>query len=113
MAPLRRCVHQGCPTLVKQGRCPAHEKTYDQRRGTAQERGYTYRWHLARTQFLSEHPLCIECKALKRRVVATVVDHVIPHKGDERVFWDEANWQPLCGYHHGQKTAREDGGFGR
>jgi predicted ATPase len=25
-------------------------------------------------------------------VQATVVDHVMPHRGDQRLFWDEANW---------------------
>lgn len=44
---------------------------------------------------------------------ATVVDHVIPHKGDKKFFWDENNWQPLCKRHHDIKTATEDGGFGR
>ena len=27
---------------------------------------------------------------------ATVVDHIIPHRGDMTLFWDSANWQPLC-----------------
>ncbi len=44
---------------------------------------------------------------------ADVVDHIIPHKGDQSLFWDSSNWQPLCKHHHDQKTAREDGGFGR
>ena len=43
---------------------------------------------------------------------ATVVDHIIPAKGSPELFWDEANWQPLCKYHHDAKTAREDGAFG-
>ena len=43
---------------------------------------------------------------------ATVVDHIIPHKGDMDIFWDEDNWQPLCKRCHDQKTATENGGFG-
>lgn len=31
-----------------------------------------------------------------RTVVATVVDHIVPHKGDKRLFWDSKNWQALC-----------------
>ena len=36
-----------------------------------------------------------------RRITATeVTDHVIPHKGDQALFWDHDNWQPACGWHH-------------
>ncbi len=31
---------------------------------------------------------------------ATVVDHVVPHKGDADLFWDRDNWQPCCKWHH-------------
>lgn len=47
--------------------------------------------------------------------VATVVDHVIPHKGDWTLFCGGMNYenlQGLCGRHHSMKTASEDGGFG-
>ena len=46
-----------------------------------------------------------------RRTPATVVDHIVPHKGDKKLFWDSGNWQPLCGPCHSRKTAKEDGGF--
>ncbi|WP_309242099.1 HNH endonuclease [Paenibacillus sp. S150] len=36
----------------------------------------------------------------------------MPHKGDMELFWNEANWQPLCASCHGIKTAKEDGGYG-
>jgi 5-methylcytosine-specific restriction protein A len=45
-------------------------------------------------------------------VPAAVTDHIIPHRGDKRLFWDANNWQALCLSCHGAKTAREDGGFG-
>ena len=35
---------------------------------------------------------------------ATVVDHVIPHRGDQKLFWDEDNWQALCKSCHDRKT---------
>ena len=35
---------------------------------------------------------------------ATVVDHVIPHRGNKQLFWDEKNWQPLCKSCHDLKT---------
>ena len=30
---------------------------------------------------------------------ATVVDHVIPHRGDQKLFWDEDNWQAVSYTH--------------
>jgi 5-methylcytosine-specific restriction endonuclease McrA len=49
----------------------------------------------------------------KQRVVtiAAVVDHIIPHKGDMRLFWNPNNWQPLCKLHHdSDKKIIEAGG---
>lgn len=81
-------------------------------RPSARERGYTTRWDKARAAYLRKHPLCAECQAQGRTVPATVVDHIRPHKGNRKLFWDTANWQPLCRRHHNEKTAREDGAFG-
>ena len=39
---------------------------------------------------------------------AIVVDHIIPHRGDVKLFWDQSNWQPLCEHHHNVKTKTED-----
>jgi 5-methylcytosine-specific restriction protein A len=25
-----------------------------------------------------------------------VVDHIVPHRGDKKLFWDSSNWQALC-----------------
>lgn len=44
---------------------------------------------------------------------ASVVDHIVPHKGDQKLFWRRSNWQSLCKRCHDVKTATEDGGFGR
>ena len=40
--------------------------------------------------------------------MATVVDHIKPHRGDKKLFWDRGNWQPLCEHHHNVKTMTED-----
>jgi 5-methylcytosine-specific restriction protein A len=56
--------------------------------------------------------MCVHCEEHGEDTAATVVDHIIPHKGDKRLFWDIKNWQPLCASCHGIKTAKEDGGFG-
>jgi 5-methylcytosine-specific restriction protein A len=43
-----------------------------------------------------------------RYVKATDVDHIVPHRGDSILFWDQNNWQALCHRHHSIKTRRED-----
>jgi 5-methylcytosine-specific restriction endonuclease McrA len=72
------------------------------RRKTA-ERGYGARWQRTRLHFLRENPACIMCKP--RLVPATVVDHIKPHRGDQSLFWDPANWQALCKLHHDSEKA--------
>lgn len=39
---------------------------------------------------------------------ATVVDHVVPHRGEELLFWDRSNWRALCKRCHDKKTGCED-----
>lgn len=70
------------------------------RRGSAASRGYDARWRRARLAFLAEHPLCERCTKAGRTTAATVVNHRIPHKGDQALFWDEANWEATCKPHH-------------
>jgi 5-methylcytosine-specific restriction protein A len=86
---------------------PRRIKTKDQR-PSASQRGYGARWQRYRAWFLAQNCACRECGR-----AATVVDHIRPHRGDYDLFWDELNHQPLCKRCHDQKTAREDGGFGR
>jgi 5-methylcytosine-specific restriction endonuclease McrA len=78
---------------------------------TSTERGYTYRWQQASKAFLGVHPLCQcpDCDDGRKRVtLATVVDHIIPHRGDMVLFWDsEHNWQSMSKPCHDRKTQRE------
>ena len=37
-----------------------------------------------------------------------LLDHIIPHRGDQKLFWDRSNLQPLCEHHHNVKTMTED-----
>ncbi len=51
------------------------------------------------------------CRAEGRAVAARVVDHVIPHRGDQQLFWDvEGNWQGLCFPHHNRDKQRMECG---
>ena len=109
------CAWPGCPELIYSIYCPTHERASERRRGSAHARGYTYRWHKASRAFLELRPLCADPYGLHGEIPAPaeVVDHVVPHRGDERLFWDRGNSQPLCRSCHSRKTALEDGGFGR
>lgn len=70
------------------------------RRGSFRERGYTARWDPLSRQFKRANPLCLGCKAAGRVEATTVTDHIVPHRGNRRLLWDEANWQPSCDWHH-------------
>ena len=89
------------------GYCPEHRVEKSRERGSSTDQGYGVRWRKARKAWLAEHPLCVECKEGGRVEAATVVDHIVPHRGDYEVFWDEDNWQSLCGLHHQRKSNEE------
>lgn len=117
------CCHPGCGKLVPGGvaRCQKHleqrqqedqkrQQQYDKRRGTSAQRGYGSRWKKVRVTYLQSHPLCVRCGEEGRLTPASVVDHIVPHKGDVALFWNSNNWQSLCKTCHDVKTATEDGG---
>lgn len=79
-------------------------------RKSARDRGYTHAWEKARARFLHLHPTCSMCAAAGRLTPATVVDHVVPHKGDPAKFWSEDNWQSLCKLHHDSTKRRVEMG---
>lgn len=93
------------------------------------QRGYGYRWQKARAAYLEAHPFCAYCMreaAIRTSAIdgvilecaerglavpyASVVDHIIPHRGDRRLFWDRSNWQSLCATHHSRDKQREERG---
>ena len=90
-------------------------------------RGYGYAWQKARVGYLLSHPWCVRClaeagvaaaepvKALGQcqqlgiaPPPAHVVDHIMPHRGDQALFWDKTNWQSLCFTHHSRDKQREE-----
>ena len=108
MKPKKPCKHPGCPLLTDHSYCEFHAKLHAEERAGASERGYDSRLRKARKQFLNAHPLCKHCEKKGKVTPATVVDHISPHRGDQRLFWDESNWQPLCKKCHDRKTRTED-----
>ena len=106
-APKRPCRYPGCPNLCVTGTyCEEHRKEWSPEtlRGSSSARGYDGRWRAARKLFLRKNPLCARCMERGVLTPATVVDHIRPHRGDQQLFWDESNWQPLCKDCHDLKT---------
>ena len=83
-----------------------YRREYDRRRGSARARGYDHNWDKASLAFKQANPLCIGCKAVGLIKPAKITDHIIPHKGDAKLFWDENNWQSCCQWHHDSVKAR-------
>lgn len=89
---------RACPECAAKRRA-----VFDKRRPSARARGYTKAWEKARADFLATNPRCARCGSL-----ASVVDHIRPHRGDRRLFWDRTNWQPLCASCHSSHKQREE-----
>lgn len=122
-AALRYCSHPGCSEKTPAAVCPKHRRQSEQERGSAASRGYGGRWRLVRRYWLDEHPfcgdrltgpsgvhsLCVTTAQGRNATLGDVVDHIIPHKGDQDLMWHESNFQTLCTTCHNRKTAREGG----
>jgi hypothetical protein len=73
---------------------------------------YGAKWQRRRRLWLLNHPLCRYCEEQNRVTGATVVDHIIPHRGNATLFWDETNWQSLCkDCHDSAKQSEEKNGY--
>lgn len=110
-AALRPCRTYRCGALVERGYCDAHKRD-DDRRPNAGERGYGWRWQQRRKHYLQLNPLCVGCAKVGRTTAADVVDHIVPHRGDAKLFWDsQSNWQSLCfACHNSEKQRLERAG---
>lgn len=75
---------------------------------SAASRGYDGRWRQYRVQFLRANPLCVYCEREGKVTAATVVDHIVPHKGDMSVFWQLDNHQALCKLCHDSTKAVQE-----
>ena len=103
------------PVLCKKPRTRGIKQLKPNHKSREYHNLYDWGWRKYSKKYRKEHPLC-ECEECKQRVVALpsdVVDHIIPHKGDKTLFWDENNHQAMAKTCHDKKTASEDGGFGK
>lgn len=122
-APLRACSYIGCSVLsAGQAYCVTHlaahsnarkltRKRLDKERGSSADRGYGARWQRERKWYLKNNSLCVDCFGRGIVMASTVVDHIVPHKGSQELFWNRENWQALCATCHNRKTATKDSSF--
>ena len=124
--PKRPCRNKLCRRITsnKNGFCEecqpsfkAKEKAvrgqYEKRRDPQTKKWLnSVRYIKMRKRFLRMNPLCHRCSTDIRPVIATILDHIEPHRGNYKLFWDHGNHQSLCEHCHNVKTATEDGGFG-
>lgn len=71
----------------------------------------TARWQRLRLKvFLRDLYTCQrkECGRLEGDTSKLVCDHIEPHRGDERKFWDEANLWTLCQCCHSSVKQAEE-----
>ena len=92
---------------VNQRRVETVSDSWRQNKSSTQ-RGYGYKWQKARERFLKKNPLCVYCQRDDRVTAANVVDHIVPHRGDQKLFWRESNWQALCSSCHSSVKQREE-----
>lgn len=118
---LRPCPHPGCRELTRGGKCALHRAAESaEREHGAHDKLYSQvRWVRFRENWLQRFPLCgmREDRALHaddsicardgRSVLGRIVDHIVPHRGDDFLFLSDSNVQTLCSQCHNRKTAME------
>lgn len=69
----------------------------------------TARWRRLRLAALERDTFtCRICQRFDGDTSQLVADHIRPHRGDERLFWDDANIQTLCKPCHDQVKQKEE-----
>ena len=72
----------------------------------------TTRWRRGRLSFLARNPLCSMCARAADFVLRVLLTTSNPIKGDQLLFFDQANWQALCfNCHNSHKQSVERVGF--
>ena len=115
---MQYCHAPGCSRRVPRGFCDAHQPlAYDRQRRHSAARGYSKAWRKRAAYFRQRYPLCgmrpdhqppvmSACHEAGLNVLGDQVDHVIPHKDNPVLFWDEyGNWQTLCAACGARKSA--------
>ena len=113
------CKKNGCGRTTQEGKeyCYLHKELENTKRQIFTKRGKSSEWHkLYESQtwrnisknFLKKYPVCFICGS-----PAKIADHIIPHRGNVSLFYDETNLQPMCWSCHSRKTLKENNNFHR
>lgn len=87
----------------------AKRRGLDNRTG---KRLYGRKWDKVAKGHLRRNPFCVKCERRNKVKLATVCDHVVPHRGDYKLFWAKWNRQSLCdNCHNSLKQIEEKGGI--
>jgi 5-methylcytosine-specific restriction protein A len=74
----------------------------------------TARWQKLRAKIKRNYIACAICRRSRfQGGVKFSVDHIRPHKGDPKLFWEETNLQLLCDPCHLSAKAKAEGDRGR
>lgn len=109
MRARRVCSHGGCFRKAEpgHGQCKGHLQQENRDSHPHRSLYDTVAWRTLRADHISANPLCAEHLKAGEVVPGTDVDHIVPHGGDEDLFFDPSNLQTLCSTCHGRKTQRE------
>lgn len=67
------------------------------------------RWRALRLHvFARDRFTCGKCSQRERNTSLLVCDHIEPHRGRERLFWDDTNLQTLCTTCHNKLKQKEE-----
>jgi 5-methylcytosine-specific restriction protein A len=88
------------------GRCECQKVERPKHQQKTGERGYGWDWQVFRKQYLTQHPLCLDCLDVGRTTVATEVHHMVKVKDDPTKRLDPDNMRALCGPCHRVRSAR-------
>ena len=107
-----KCMRIGCmDTVVAKQLCAKHQpksaSVVHRNRADYHKLYSTKGWQALRRKVLSNTPLCERCSTDDSPTIATDVDHVQPHKGDTKLFYNSNNLQALCHRCHSYKTNKE------
>jgi 5-methylcytosine-specific restriction protein A len=98
--------NQSQPDLISRDLMPTSRPT-----GQHHHLYITERWKALRRLQLQREPLCAYCLKQGKHIPATIADHVVPHNGDGRRFF-EGKLQSLCKRcHDGAKKSEEKLGY--
>ena len=102
------CMEPLCPDYAEhRGYCDKHKRDKPVKRLEHSKMYSTEQWRRIRTIHLINNPLC-ECCSLHGFVeLGKDVDHIIPHRGNKKVFSSADNLQSLCKSCHSRKTNHE------